>query len=197
MFVPPNWDERYITCFGSTMVEVFEVGANSLDAKLRAAGMPPEELPGGVPLEPDLSSEDRAKRGIAFLRGNILGEKNGPPSTDPELLDEYFDSIRRGLSAAYDGREPITLQWDFRDLEPWHLQHRQRLEPRWRAGGSSRRTSPYAAASRTGSTSRWAARTPARALARRPRDPARQAARAVARAQPVPALTVRSRERVP
>jgi hypothetical protein len=122
VFVPPNWDERYITCFGSTMVEVFQVGANSLDAKLRAAGLPPEELPGGVPLESDLSSEDRAKRGIAFLRGNILGEKNGPPSQDPELLDEYFDSIRRGLSQAYDGTEPLTLQWDFRDAEPWHLQ---------------------------------------------------------------------------
>src|SRR5436190_1532035 len=88
---------------------------------LRAAGMPPDELPGGVPLEVDLSSEDRAKRGIAFLRGNILGEKNGPPSQDPELLDEYFDSIRRGLSQAYTGDEPLTLQWDFRDAEPWHL----------------------------------------------------------------------------
>src|SRR5947199_273830 len=85
-------------------------------------GMQPEELPGGVPLESDLSSEDRAKRGIAFLRGNILGEKNGPPSQDPELLDMYFDSIRRGLSQAYDRAEPITLQWDFRDAEPWHLQ---------------------------------------------------------------------------
>jgi len=121
VFVPPGWDERYITCFGSTMVEVFQTGANSLDSKLRAAGLPPEELPGGVPLESDLSSEERARRGIAFLRGNILGEKNGPPSTDPELLDEYFDSIRRGLSQAYTGGEPITLQWDFRDMEPWHL----------------------------------------------------------------------------
>jgi Ribonucleotide reductase, small chain/SCP-2 sterol transfer family len=121
VFVPPGWDERYITCFGSTMVEVFQTGANSLDSKLRAAGLPPDDLPGGVPLESDLTAEERAKRGIAFLRGNILGEKNGPPSTDPELLDEYFDSIRRGLSQAYTGDEPITLQWDFRDLEPWHL----------------------------------------------------------------------------
>src|SRR2546430_7665803 len=74
VFVPPDWDERYITCFGSTMVEVFQVGANSLDAKLRAAGMPPGGLAGGVPLESDLSSEDRAGRGLAFLRGNILAE---------------------------------------------------------------------------------------------------------------------------
>ena len=121
VFVPPNWDERYITCFGSTMQDVFEIGANSLDAKLRAAGMPAEELPGGVPLETDLSSEERARRGIALLRGNILGEKIGPPSQDPELMELYFDSMRRSLSAAYEGHEPVTLQWDFRDAEPWHL----------------------------------------------------------------------------
>ena len=34
----------------------------------------------------------------------------------------YFDSIRRGLSQAYTGADPITLQWEFRDAEPWHLQ---------------------------------------------------------------------------
>jgi hypothetical protein len=122
VFVPPNWDERYVTCFGSTLEEVFASGVESLDQKLRAAGMPPEELPGGVPLDTHLSPEERAHRGMVFLRSGILGEKNGPPSIDPEVLDEYFDSIRAALGAKHPvDAPPVTLQWDFRDTEPWFL----------------------------------------------------------------------------
>lgn len=121
VFVPPDWDTQYVECFGSTLEEVFAVGASSLESKLRAAGLAPEELPGGVPLETELSNEDRARRGLTFLRANIIGEKTGPPSREPEVVEMFFDTVRQAMSQRYEGEQPVTLQWEFRDAEPWHL----------------------------------------------------------------------------
>src|SRR5437660_1401451 len=42
VLVPPDWDESYIECFGITLEELYEDAAASLEAKLRAAGVPPE-----------------------------------------------------------------------------------------------------------------------------------------------------------
>src|SRR3712207_7099652 len=44
VFVPPNWDMRYIETFGSTMLDVYEQGMQSLEQKLRSAGVPFESL---------------------------------------------------------------------------------------------------------------------------------------------------------
>jgi hypothetical protein len=121
VFVPPGWDERYIECFGSTLEEVFCAGAASLESKLRAAGLAAEDLPRGIPLEVHLSEEERTRRGVSLLRANIIGESNGPPTQDPEILAMYFDSIRASMSQRYEGEEPVTLQWDFRDAQPWYL----------------------------------------------------------------------------
>jgi Ribonucleotide reductase, small chain/Alkyl sulfatase C-terminal len=120
VFVPPGWDERYVTCFGATIEEVFASGASSLEQKLRAAGLPPEDLPGGVPIPTDLSDDERARRGVAMLRGRYLGE-SGPVDRDPELLATYFDSIMRAVDPAGVPDEPLTIQWAFKDAEPWHL----------------------------------------------------------------------------
>ena len=51
VLVPPNWDERYVECFGASLEDLGEAGATSLETKMRMAGMPIEELPGppGVP----------------------------------------------------------------------------------------------------------------------------------------------------
>ena len=124
VFVPPGWDERYIECFGATLEEVFGAGARSLEAKLRAAGLAPEELPRGVPLEVHLSDEERTRRGVSLLRAGLIGEKNGPPSQDPEILAMFFDTVREGMRQRYEGGHPVTVQWDFRDAEPWHLRLR-------------------------------------------------------------------------
>ena len=50
VLIPPNWDERYIECFGFTMADIGEEGATSLETKLRTAGMPVDELPGPADL---------------------------------------------------------------------------------------------------------------------------------------------------
>src|SRR5690349_17168360 len=45
VLVPPNWDRRYVECFGLTMEQVYEEAARSMESKLRSAGMPLESLP--------------------------------------------------------------------------------------------------------------------------------------------------------
>ena len=39
VFVPPGWDERYVTSFGFTLEDIFAQGAESMEARLRAAGL--------------------------------------------------------------------------------------------------------------------------------------------------------------
>ncbi len=45
-FVPPHWDRSYTECFGFTLEEIYEEGARSFEAKMRAAGLPLGSLPG-------------------------------------------------------------------------------------------------------------------------------------------------------
>ena len=100
MFVPPGWDRRYSECFGFTLEEIYEEGARSFETKLRAAGMPVEDLPGPLPYPIDLPPRERALRGMALLQAGILGEKNGPPARDPDTMALLFDTVRRGVDSA-------------------------------------------------------------------------------------------------
>src|SRR3954471_20212546 len=63
VFMPPNWDTRYVECFGFTLEEIYEEGARSIDAKFRAAGLPLESLPGPQVMPMDLPPRGRAERG--------------------------------------------------------------------------------------------------------------------------------------
>jgi len=121
VFVPPNWDTRYVECFGFTLEQIYEEGARSFEAKFKAAGLPVESLPGPSMMPMDLPPRQRAERGLAMLRYGFLGEPNGAPARDPEAMRVLFDSIRRNvdLRRAPDG--PFVLQWDFPDAEPWHV----------------------------------------------------------------------------
>ncbi|MBA2504989.1 MAG: ribonucleotide-diphosphate reductase subunit beta [Thermoleophilaceae bacterium] len=119
VFVPPNWDERYVTTFGKTLEDVYEEGMNSLESKMRAAGLPIEELPGAPVFPRGLSVKERTANALTLLRANYLGEKFGPPSRDPETVALMFDVISRSM--ADDGDRPTTLQWEFADAEPWFV----------------------------------------------------------------------------
>jgi Ribonucleotide reductase, small chain/SCP-2 sterol transfer family len=121
VFVPPNWDRRYAECFGFTLEEIYADAARSFESKLRAAGLPPEQLPAPVPFPFDVEPDERARRGIAMLEAGILGEPNGPPPRDPATMELLFDMLRRGVDFRYVPAGPLTVQWDFPDAEPWHL----------------------------------------------------------------------------
>jgi hypothetical protein len=118
VFVPPGWDRRYTECFGFTLEEIYTEGARSFEARLRAAGLPLEELPGPQVMPVDLAPAQRAERGLALLRAGFVGEKNGAPRRDPEGMALLFDTLRRSVDPQ---AGPLVLQWEFEDAEPWHL----------------------------------------------------------------------------
>jgi hypothetical protein len=137
VFAPPNWDRRYSECFGFTLEEIYEEAARSFESKMRAAGLPIEDLPGPLLYPIDLPPRERALRGMALLQAGILGEKNGPPARDAETMALLFDTVRRGVDFRTAPAGPLTVQWDFPDADPWHL----RLE-----GGSTAVGAGYAEA---------------------------------------------------
>jgi hypothetical protein len=120
VFVPPNWDRRYTEVFGSTIEEVYEDGIRSLDAKLTAAGMPIDSLPGPPPFPADMAPRERAERGVALLKAGILGEPNGGVQRTPEAMELLRDTLRRSLDTRH-APEDFTVEWAFKDAEPFHL----------------------------------------------------------------------------
>jgi putative sterol carrier protein len=132
VLTPPGWDTNYVEVFGYTLADLGEQGASSLETKLRAAGMPLEELPGPRVLPLDGSPRERAERGFKMLRAGILGEKNGPARRDRETLELLFDTIRNRVAPDHGLDRATTIQWDFRDAEPWSLRIQNgsaRVEP--------------------------------------------------------------------
>ena len=86
--------------FGPTIEDVYEQGMISLDQKLKAAGLPPEELPGPPPIPYDLTPRERAEHALMLLKAGILGEKNGPPSHDPETMRMLFDMVENSVDTS-------------------------------------------------------------------------------------------------
>jgi hypothetical protein len=117
VFVPPDWDERYVTSFGFTLEDIFAHGAEALEARLRAAGLDPGTMRLGMAF--DLPPLERARRALTLLRAGYLGEPNGPVSPDPEATSVLFDGLRLQVDPTL--AEGTTIQWDFTDAEPWYL----------------------------------------------------------------------------
>jgi hypothetical protein len=123
VLMPPGWDERYITTFGSTFDEVGVEGIGSMTTKLRSAGMPVETLPGPAFLPPGLTQLEVVQRGRALVQAGIVGVREGPSKRDPETVALLFDTIRRQVSPNHGLRRPTTFQWEFTDpdVDTWHL----------------------------------------------------------------------------
>ena len=117
VFVPPGFDERYVTSFGFTLEQLYTRGAESLEARLRAAGIDPTTLRVGLPF--DLPPDERARRGLTLLRAGYLGERKNGVTPDPEATALLFDGLRRTVDASQ--APGATVQWEFTDAEPWHL----------------------------------------------------------------------------
>jgi hypothetical protein len=63
---------------------------------------------------------ERVRRAVTLLKAGYLGEPNGKVEPDPEATELLFDGVRRTVNAGVLNR-PTTIQWDFTDAEPWHL----------------------------------------------------------------------------
>ncbi len=120
VFVPPNWDVSYVECFGFTLEQIFAEGMQSMETKLRTAGLPIEEVPGlGLPL--DRPVDERVRRALTLLRAGVLGEKTRPPERTHEVLEILFESVRNSVDPRFSPPHPTTIQWDFSDADPWYL----------------------------------------------------------------------------
>jgi Ribonucleotide reductase, small chain/SCP-2 sterol transfer family len=117
VFVPPGWDERYVTSFGFTLEDIYARGADALEGRLRAAGMVPEQLRVGFPF--GLGADEIARRGLKLLRSGYLGEPNGRVTPDPEATAILFDGLRRQIDPTV--APGARIQWEFTDAEPWNL----------------------------------------------------------------------------
>jgi hypothetical protein len=117
VFVPPGWDERYVTSFGFTLHDIYTQGAEAMEGRLRAAGLDPTNMRLGLPF--DMPAPARAERGLTLLRAGYLGERNGGIKPNAEATAMLFDGLRRQINASV--APGATIQWDFTDAEPWHL----------------------------------------------------------------------------
>ena len=117
VFVPPGWDERYVTLFGFTLEDVYTHGADAIDSRLRAAGLDPSKMRIGLPF--DIPPRERADRALTLLRSGYLGAPNGHVKPNAEATAMLFDGLRRQFATSV--APGTTIQWNFTDAEPWHL----------------------------------------------------------------------------
>ena len=123
VLMPPGWDERYITVFGSSYDEVGVEGLTSMITKLRSAGLAVETLPGSPVLPPGLTPLEISRRGRALAKAGVIGVREGPTSRDRETVALVFDTIRRQVNPDHGLSRPTTFQWEFTDsdIPTWHL----------------------------------------------------------------------------
>jgi hypothetical protein len=123
VLMPPNWDERYLTCFGYSFDRIGPEGALSMQTKLRSAGLPVEELPGPAVTPPGLSVQEISVRGRELAQANIIGVREGPTRRDPQTVALLFDTMRRQVNPRHGLKRPATFQWEFTDpdVPTWHL----------------------------------------------------------------------------
>jgi hypothetical protein len=121
VIIPPGWDRNYTECFGFTLEDISEEGARSLQSKLRAAGVPLEELSGGPPIPLEMSPREQGERGLALVRAGIIGEEEGAVRPTPDHQELLFDTLRRSINPDHGLSRPTTLAWDFRDAQPWSI----------------------------------------------------------------------------
>jgi ribonucleotide reductase beta subunit family protein with ferritin-like domain/putative sterol carrier protein len=123
VLMPPGWDERYVSVFGSSFDEVGVEGLTSMTTKPRSAGLAPDTLPGPPVLPPGLSPLEVAQRGRALAEAGVIGVREGPSSRDPETVALLFDTIRRQVNPKHGLTRSTTFQWEFTDpdIPTWHL----------------------------------------------------------------------------
>jgi hypothetical protein len=121
VLVPPDWNLDYTRVFGFELEDIAREGADSLETKLRSAGLAIEELPGPPIFAYGLPPETRVRNGLRLVQGGVLGEKNGSPASDHETMAALFQMLGASIDASSAPDVPGTILWDFSDAEPWHL----------------------------------------------------------------------------
>ncbi len=121
VFSPIDKAREYTRAYGFELEDLFAFGLVSVRTKWRATGYPMEDMPGVLPVDPDLSPEEIARRQIVLLEAGVMGEPNGRPDSSPEVQGLHFDLIARGANTEAVNGRPLTIQWRFADADPWYV----------------------------------------------------------------------------
>lgn len=122
VFRPPNDDERYVTTFGKTLQDIYVMGEKQLEGRLQAAGFELYGPDGVIPfLDPDVTHEDRARRGLTLLKQGFMSQGREPVKATDEAMTYYFDAMTTAVKKDHGLSQPTTLQWVFSDAKPWHI----------------------------------------------------------------------------
>ncbi len=118
--IPPGWDTSYTDSLGYTMTDLFEEGARSNEARLRAIGLPLDDI-AHFPFPMNVSPRERGAQALALLRAGLLGRGDGGPvGRDPQTVQIFMDLLARNVRGD-EVPAGTTIQWDFTDMEPWYL----------------------------------------------------------------------------
>ena len=115
----PGWDARYTTSLGYTLEELYEEGARMQESRLRAIGLPLDDI-ARFPLPMDLPPRERGERGIKLMRAGYLGPRHNFRGPDDEATAILFDQMARTADPSA-VRPGTTVQWRFPDADPWHV----------------------------------------------------------------------------
>jgi len=123
VLIPPDWDQEYISCYGTTLEDVFAAANRSIDAKWKAAGYPLQEMPAHVYPFGDLAADERARVQIKLLKTGMVGPPQAYPPTDPASQALVFETVAH-VAEPQAVKDGFIVQWDFNDADPWYLQVR-------------------------------------------------------------------------
>lgn len=121
VFVPPGRDRAYAECFDFTLEEIYAFGLRSLEEKLDALGIPPEELMLLRLDDRSLSYEQRAARMWTLIETGVLGDDTAEPQPTQEALEILFAGTVRALDLDVARSLDGPIEWTFDDAEPWHI----------------------------------------------------------------------------
>ena len=74
--IPPGWDTSYTESLGYSMEDLYEEGARANEARLRAIGLPLDEI-AHFPFPMDVTPRERGRQALALLRAGLLGAGDG------------------------------------------------------------------------------------------------------------------------
>lgn len=121
VLIPPGWDRTYTDAWGFTVEELGEHGARGLEQRLRAIGLPVEELP-GLPLHLRRTPRERVVRALKLIQAGFIGPVVDHSQRD--ITTENLELFMELLALRADPRRmrPGTiLRWQFKDMESWDL----------------------------------------------------------------------------
>lgn len=121
VFVPPNLDRSYATCFDFTVYEIYAFGLRSFETKLRRMGIEPSEVTILARQDTTLDYDERARQAWVLIDAGVLGDDTREPKLDQEAFEILFQGTIRALNMEVARSLDGPIQWEFTDAEPWHV----------------------------------------------------------------------------